>query len=234
MRRSAGRLARRAEQVRVEQSPRLLSWLTHGLTHGLADPVGRAPRLLSWLAEGAGIRPARGLSLLPERVAGRPRRLLGLIGERVVHKLPLVVLGTLAINFDTGPFELAGDAGDAARRQARRAAGRLIGTKELIVNGRDSRIRSVPCAGGLGLLLRLKQASRPRSEDLAADGWILRGRIRERLETARRLPRSAWRERRVDGIHRLNSGLADLGRLSSGKRKARENLRVGGPREGLA
>lgn len=86
-------------------------------------------------------------------------------------------------------------------------------------------------------LLRLKHASRPRGKGLAATGWILRGRIRERREAARawQLPRRASHERLNGGIPRLNSSwLADLRRLPGGKRKARENLRVGGPRKGLA
>ena len=202
-RRRGWRLTGLAEEVGVKQPPRLLS--------RLADAVGSAPRLLSRQAERARIRRAvgllsgltRGLTQgLTERV-GRARRELGLVSGWVVNELPLVVLGTLAINLDTRPVEGAGDTRDADRRCVLHAtSGRLIGTKELIVDGIDGRIRSVPCGGRLGLrlrLLRLKQASRPGSEDLAAAGWILRGRIRERLETAgtRRLPWSAGRERRI-------------------------------------
>jgi hypothetical protein len=72
---------------------------------------------------------------------------------------------------------------------------------------------------------------------LASNRWILRSRIRERLETAGAWQLARTREGRSRGIqrgiHRLNSGLADLGRLSGRKGKARENLRVGGPRNRL-
>ena len=73
---------------------------------------------------------------------------------------------------------------------------------------------------------------------MASNRWILRSGIRELLETAGawQLPRTReGRSRGIQrGIHRLNPGLADLGRLSAGKGKARENLRVSGPWNRLA
>jgi len=119
----------------------------------LADAIGPTRRWLARLAEGVGVRRATGLlSGLAERVVGRARLSLRLVGGRVVNELPFVVFRTLTINLDAGPFECAGDAGNPDRRCVLRATtGRLIGAKELIVNGGYSRIRGNARTGGLGL-----------------------------------------------------------------------------------
>jgi len=84
-------------------------------------------------------------------------------------------------------------------------------------------------------LLLLKQPAWSWRENLAAHGWILHGRIRERLKPPSRLSWSAGRERRIRGIQGLNSpGLADLRRLSIRNGKTGKNLRVGRPRNRLA